>query len=200
MKFISKLDYFNKVYHIRRILAVLYQFIHPDDATQTFSFEEQVESFVNIVEAHFVCYELVQIKLLQIKSIINCCITRFHKNTKRPAESESGSQRWKDECKWTLSRYFWARVAMSDLGFSPPKNVPQTLLPLRISMEFKEIGEPCISTPSITVLPQPWSHNCKFMNFKTKNKTIWVCVFCITSRLLLKASFITDAKPMHSKQ
>lgn len=68
MKFISKLDYFNKVYHIRRILAVLYQFIHPDDATQTFSFEEQVESFVNIVEAHFVCYKLAQIELLQIKS------------------------------------------------------------------------------------------------------------------------------------
>ena len=54
--------------------------------------------------------------------------------------------------------YFFARMGMSDFGLSPPNREPMTLLPLRIWEELTFKSDPCISTPSITVLPHPYIH------------------------------------------
>lgn len=61
---------------------------------------------------------------------------------------------------------------MSTLGLTPPKSEPVTFLPIRSSYVLRLIGDPCISTPSITVFPHPYFARYKYLDTAIQYKNI----------------------------
>lgn len=58
---------------------------------------------------------------------------------------------------------------MSDLGLIPPRDVPVKVLPHKTSAGLKLMGEPCFSTPRMTVFPHPCIPN-KILSSKIKKR------------------------------
>ena len=116
---------------------VVASLVHPYGAPDTLPLEQQVKSFVDVLEADFMGYELVKLQLLdrgKSKKIIaatKCqekCI-QYKAKTGVNGDTMLGMS----EASCTLFRYLSARMGMSCLGFTPPYMDPMTDFPWRIS-------------------------------------------------------------------